>query len=55
MNLLDYFGSDIVHGEFNCNGKYHKIGIKLDINDIKYLRLFKFINLTFRCTVEFRS
>ena len=55
MNLLDYFGSEIVHGEFNYNSNYHKIDIKPNINDIKYLRPFKFINLTFRGTVEFRS
>ena len=32
-----------------------KIDVKPCITDIKYLRPFKFINLTFRGTVEFRS
>ena len=55
MNLLDYFAREYVRGEIYCNGEYRKIDIKPCINDIKYLRPFKFINLTFRGTVEFRS
>lgn len=55
MNLLDYFARDYVRGEIYCNGQYREIDIKPCINDIKYLRPFKFINLTFRGTVEFRS
>ena len=55
MNLLDYFAKDYVTGEIYSNGEYKKIDVKPCINDIKYLRPFKFINLTFRGTVEFRS
>lgn len=55
MNLLDYFAQDYVRGEIYCGGKYREIDIKPCISDIKYLRAFKFINLTFRGTVEFRS
>ena len=55
MNLLDYFGQDYVRGEIYNNGEYRNIDIKPCISDIKYLRPFKFINLTFRGTVEFRS
>ncbi len=55
MNLLEYFAQDYVSGEIYCNGRYRQIDIKPCINDIKYLRPFKFINLTFRGTVEFRS
>jgi len=55
MNLLDYFSRDYVSGEIYCRGQYRKIDIKPCISDIKYLRPFKFINLTFRGTVEFRS
>ena len=55
INLLEYFSKDYVHGEIYCRGKYREIDIKPCINDIKYLRPFKFINLTFRGTVEFRS
>ena len=55
MNLLDYFSRDYVSGEIYCRGEYRKIDVKPCISDIKYLRPFKFINLTFRGTVEFRS
>lgn len=55
MNLLEYFGKDSITGEIYQNGNYKKIDIKPSINDIKYLRPFKFINLTFRGTIEFRS
>ena len=55
MNLLEYFAQDYVSGEIYCDGEYRKIDVKPLINDIKYLRPFKFINLTFRGTVEFRS
>jgi gamma-glutamylcysteine synthetase len=55
MNLLDYFSREYVSGEIYDNGKYRQIDIRPCISDIKYLRPFKFINLTFRGTVEFRS
>lgn len=55
MNLLEYFKKDCVCGEIYDNGEYREIEIKPCISDIKYLRPFKFINLTFRGTVEFRS
>ena len=55
MNLLEYFKKDYVKGEIYGNGKYKEIEIRPCISDIKYLRPFKFINLTFRGTVEFRS
>ena len=55
MNLLEYFQKDYVSGEIYDNGEYRQIEIKPCIKDIKYLRPFKFINLTFRGTVEFRS
>ena len=55
MNILDYFQREYVRGEIYCNGNYREIDIRPYINDIKYVRPFKFINLTFRGTVEFRS
>ena len=55
MNLLEYFSRDYVRGEIYCRGQYRQIDIKPCVSDIKYLRPFKFINLTFRGTVEFRS
>ncbi len=55
MNLYDYFKMESVTGEIYDNGEYREIEIKPCIRDIEYLRPFKFINLTFRGTVEFRS
>lgn len=55
MNLLDYFNQEYVCGEIYSNGGYRKIDVRPLISDIKYLRPFKFINLTFRGTIEFRS
>lgn len=55
INLLEYFSRKYVHGEIYCRGHYREIDIRPCVNDIKYLRPFKFINLTFRGTVEFRS
>ncbi|MDO5859530.1 hypothetical protein [Methanobrevibacter sp.] len=55
MNLSEYFKQEYVSGEIYNNGNYEEIEIRPCIGDIKYLRPFKFINLTFRGTVEFRS
>lgn len=55
MNLIDYFKRDYVKGEIYDNGTYKTIDIRPCLSDIKYLRPFKFINLTFRGTIEFRS
>ena len=55
INLLDYYSREFVRGEIYCKGKYRKIDIRPCLEDINYLRPFKFINLTFRGTIEFRS
>lgn len=55
MNVMDYFKKDHITGERFNNDKYEQIKIKPEIDDIDYLRAFKFINLTFRGTLEFRS
>ena len=55
INLLDYYSQEFVSGEIYCKGKYRQIDIRPCLEDINYLRPFKFINLTFRGTVEFRS
>ena len=55
INLLEYFNKDSIKGEIYDKKGYREIEIKPNINDIDYLRAFKFINLTFRGTVEFRS
>lgn len=55
MNLQEYFQKETVRGEIYSKGEYKEIDIKPCIGDIDYLRAFKFINITFRGTIEFRS
>lgn len=53
--LDEYYANDDIEGEIYHDGKYEKINITPSPDDIEYLRPFKFINLTFRGTIEFRS
>lgn len=55
ISLDEYYTKDDIEGEIYDDGKYEKINIKPSFDDIEYLRPFKFINLTFRGTLEFRS
>lgn len=51
----DYFKMDKVTGEYFDGEKYQEIEFEPIIEDIDYLRSFKFEDLTFRGTIEFRS
>ena len=53
--LEDYFSSDSVEGEYFSDGGYQTIRFAPRIEDLDYLRSFKFEDLTYRGTVEFRS
>lgn len=53
--LEDYFSADSIEGELFQDGQYRKVTIHPEISDLAYLRSFKFEDLTFRGTVEFRS
>lgn len=53
--LMEYFASDEITGEYFDGERYRQIRIHPDISDLQYLRSFKFEDLTFRGTVEFRS
>lgn len=55
INVLDYFNQESVMGEAYSDGEYKQVSITPVLDDIEYLRPFKFINLTFRGTIEFRS
>ena len=55
MPLKEFFKRDKIEGEYFCKGKYRTIEFEPSLEDIKYLRAFKFINLTFRGTLEYRS
>ena len=55
VNIMEYFEKPWVEGEYYENGVYKKIRVTPQIEDIQYLRTFKFEDLTFRGTIEFRS
>jgi gamma-glutamylcysteine synthetase len=55
INIMDYFEQPSVEGEYYEDGVYKKIQVVPQIEDLAYLRTFKFEDLTFRGTIEFRS
>ena len=55
INILEYFNKETIIGEYYDNGEYKNIKLSPKLEDIKYLRPFKFENLTFRGTIEYRS
>ncbi len=54
-NIVEYLQSDAIQGEYYDNGVYKEITVVPQIGDLAYLRTFKFEDLTFRGTVEYRS
>ena len=55
MPLEEYFAVDRVSGEYYEGGRYRKISWQPQLTDLEYLRSFKFVDLTFRGTIELRS
>ncbi|MDR3304529.1 MAG: glutamylcysteine synthetase, partial [Clostridiales Family XIII bacterium] len=55
VNIVEYFGRDEVRGEYYKDGSYHEAVFSPREEDLRYLRTFKFEDLTFRGTIEFRS
>ena len=55
INIMDYFSQDRIHGEFCDKGIYDEVEFTPELDDIKYLRSFKFLDLTYRGTIEYRS
>ena len=53
--ITEFFKREKINGEYFEGGKYHEITFKPKKEDFNYLRLFKFEDLTFRGTIEFRS
>ena len=53
--VMEYFEQDAITGEYYADGSYHEISFAPEIEDLDYLRTFKFEDLTFRGTIEFRS
>lgn len=55
VKIMEYFNRPYVEGEYYEDGAYKSIRINPQISDLQYLRTFKFEDLTFRGTIEFRS
>ena len=53
--IIDYFDLDHVTGEYYEDGVYTPYTFKPEREDFSYLRTYKFIDLTFRGTIEYRS
>lgn len=53
--VAEYFALDAVTGETFNGEAWEKITFKPEAGDLKYLRTYKFEDLTFRGTIEFRS
>ncbi|MCH5213226.1 MAG: glutamylcysteine synthetase, partial [Oscillospiraceae bacterium] len=53
--VTEYFKKEKITGEYFADGEYHSIEIKPELSDLLYLRTFKFEDLTFRGTIEYRS
>lgn len=51
----EYMKLEKINGEYFDGGTYHSIEVKPMIEDLEYLRTFKFEDLTYRGTIEFRS
>lgn len=55
VNILEYFNIDTLTGEYLENGEICSMEFHPQPEDIAYLRTFKFEDLTYRGTIEFRS
>ena len=53
--VRDYFSLDKVSGEYFDGSGYRNTEFVPDAGDLEYLRTFKFEDLTFRGTIEYRS
>lgn len=53
--LVDYFNSKSITGEYWNGTDYEKFSFSPSLSDLSYLRSYKFVDLTFRGTVELRS
>lgn len=51
----DYLKLEGIVVEYYENGRYRKILVQPSVYDIEYLRTFKFEDITYRGTIEFRS
>ncbi|MBQ8959774.1 MAG: glutamylcysteine synthetase [Ruminococcus sp.] len=53
--VIEFFDRESVTGEYFDGNEYKKVTFSPVLEDLEYLRTFKFEDLTFRGTIEFRS
>lgn len=53
--VIEYFEKDSIEGEYYENGEYHPYTFIPQEDDLRFLRSYKFEDLTFRGTIEYRS
>lgn len=53
--IMDYLGLEQISGEYYENGTYKELVFAPEADDLHYLRTYKFEDLTYRGTIEFRS
>ena len=53
--VIEYFERESVEGEYYENGEYHAYTFTPEADDLRFLRSYKFEDLTFRGTIEYRS
>ena len=53
--LVEYFGKETIAGEYFEDGEYHPYPFTPEEGDLRYLRTYKFLDLTARGTIEYRS
>ena len=53
--VSEYFGRESISGEYFDGSGYRKTEIQPEPSDLEYLRTFKFEDLTYRGTIEYRS
>lgn len=55
MPIVEYLQTDCIEAEYYEKGETHTYTLHPQIEDLDYLRTYKFVDLTFRGTIEFRS
>lgn len=57
VNIVEFFNRESITGEYFSHetGKYEQIEFAPEKGDLRFLRTFKFEDLTYRGTIEFRS
>lgn len=53
--LRDYMNQEYIAGQYFAHNEWHTAEFRPEIADVKHLRTFKFADLTYRGTIEYRS